>query len=1022
MKPLRLNIKAFAAYAGEQVIDFQSLNEHGLFLIHGPTGSGKTTILDAISFALYGECAGDLRQAKEMRSHHVSDDTPTEVTFDFSIGSSIYRATRTLAYERKAQKGKGYTQVKPTAKVWRMENIDGHFREIELLASKLGESTAMIEEIIGFKLAQFKQVIVLPQGRFRELLTSGSTDREAVLEVLFQTEWYGRIEEELKVVKKDLEVDVKGRMEKLSFLLQTHEVSSRDELMERWAEAKESKEIASKARTAAKEADTRAQEILAKGKRTLDIFKELSDAQQALQKISEGKTEWEHNKKVHEKAVLADSLKILEKAVSAQAQEAKSAQTRLESANNMVEQSSRALMESEERLAAISSKAGDMEKSRQQITILDALKGKVAGYEAAVHEFHKTKQIGSRLEKKIGSSKKELELLNETLEKLGNERMDLEKKASAREYAEKAVQESDKLCMQRQKLIDLNNRMSQLQALAKKYEEESVTLEKKIKKLSNNLDELYLKWRAGQAGLLAETLETGKPCPVCGSLEHPALAIKEQDCPSDEYLEQANEALDQAMGEKLRLNEKISPIDRELSELKGKTKTIEEDLGHWASAPLDELDKETRKRAKALKEAEKASKRVISVDKEMENLKESTKIKSEQFQDTQAKYNNAIAETKGLEATVKEKESDLPEELRSEAVLNGKIAQETKKLASMEKELEEARNAVTKSREDLSTYRAKAEGATQDLSRSKAQLEENEREFKNELLEAGFKDMEEYYENKLSKEEIKELAAEIQEFQSRLMSSTQRAERAKEQSKGLEKPDLKTMETNSLEVKEALEKAIQADSEAAKALKDLERAAGDYRKLSSEMSDLENKYQVVGRIADLVNGNNPERMTLHRFVLASLLEDVAMAATQRLKVMSSGRYSLQRVTRLLDKRTAGGLDFEIHDEYTGMARPARSLSGGETFLASLSLALGLADVTSSYSGGIQLDTVFIDEGFGTLDPEALDLAIKALSDLRASGRIVGIISHVPELLERIPAAIEVKTSRKGGKAEIRTPA
>ncbi len=1022
MKPLRLNIKAFAAYPGEQVIDFQRLNEHGLFLIHGPTGSGKTTILDAISFALYGECAGDLRQAKEMRSHHVSDDTPTEVTFDFSIGDSIYRAARTLAYERKSQKGKGYTQVKPTAKVWRMETNDGKLKEVELLATKIGESTSKIEEIIGFRLEQFKQVIVLPQGRFRELLTSGSSDREAVLEVLFQTEWYRRIEDELKVVKRDLEGEVKGRMDQLSYLLKNHEAASTEELMERWAEAKERKETTAKNRTAAKESDKQAQEKLAAGNRTQDLFKELSDAQLALQKISQGKIEWERNKKLHEKAVLADSLSVFEKAVREKAQEVKSAHSRIESANNMVEESSKALMDSEKRLAAISSKTGDMDKLRQQITILESLKAKVAGYEAAVHNFNKSKQVESGLEKRITSMNKDLKRLNETLEKLDNERKALEKKASARESAERAVQESDKFCKKRRGLIDLHSRMSQLQELAKKYDTEAMALEDKIKKLSKKLDDLYLKWRNGQSGLLAETLEEGEPCPVCGSLEHPALAVKDQDVPSDKALEQAKAALDKAMGQKQGLNEKISPIDKELSEIKGKTQTIEEDLGDWASAPLDELEQEALKRAQALKDADKASERLSSIDQEIKKLKETLKISSDQYQEAQTELNKVIADTRGLEATVKEKESDLPIELRSEKSLNSKIAKETKKLAGMEKELEQAGNAVTKDREDLSIYKSKADEASKDLSRLKDQLEKNENEFQMELGKAGFKDTEEYYANKLSKEEIKELAAEIQEFQSNLVSVGQRLERAEKNTEGLEKPDLKAIEQAALLAKEALEKAIQVDSEAAKALADLERGAEEYRKISSEMSVLENRYQAVGRIADLANGHNPERMTLHRFVLASLLEDVAMAATQRLKVMSGGRYRLQRVTTLLDKRTAGGLDFEIHDEYTGMARPARSLSGGETFLASLSLALGLADVTSSYSGGIQLDTVFIDEGFGTLDPEALDLAIKALSDLRASGRIVGVISHVPELMERIPAAIEVKTSRKGGRAVIRTPA
>jgi exonuclease SbcC len=406
------------------------------------------------------------------------------------------------------------------------------------------------------------------------------------------------------------------------------------------------------------------------------------------------------------------------------------------------------------------------------------------------------------------------------------------------------------------------------------------------------------------------------------------------------------------------------------------------------------------------------------VDQDISDLREALEKARNNSNSAQERVAKIEIEIGTHEESLKESENDLPEDLRSERILDEKIANESKKLDLMEKELRDSEEWNSKARERFSSAQAALKGEEEGMARAESVLRQKKEIFEDGLKSAGFDGPEEYNSVKRARSRIKALEREIQEFDANLKFAIQRRDRAARVCKDLEEPQMESLEALAKEATRELETAIKRSAEVSEKLKSLEKDLETHEKISSDMALVEDRFQIMGGIADIANGANPERITFHRFVLSELLEEVAIAATQRLNMMSGGRYRLQRAASPSDKRTAGGLDFEVHDEYTGVARPARSLSGGETFLASLALALGLSDVTSEYTGGIRLDTIFIDEGFGGLDPEALDLAVKALYDLRAGGRIVGIISHVPELRERIPSRIEVKTTRRGSSASV----
>jgi exonuclease SbcC len=285
--------------------------------------------------------------------------------------------------------------------------------------------------------------------------------------------------------------------------------------------------------------------------------------------------------------------------------------------------------------------------------------------------------------------------------------------------------------------------------------------------------------------------------------------------------------------------------------------------------------------------------------------------------------------------------------------------------------------------------------------------------FSKRLEAAGFESREAYEAAKLDESGVRSLTAEIEEHEAGRRAAGLRLTRARQATRGRRRPDLKTLERRADEAKSRCDEKIAAVAEMRKEHKLLVDLDAELDRVERKAKALERKYYVTGRIAEVANGKNAQRITFQRFVLATLLDDVLLAANDRLKLMSRGRFNLQRAAEGPDRRTAGGLDLEVYDAFTGTTRPVSTLSGGETFLAALSLALGLADVVQAYAGGIHLETIFIDEGFGSLDPESLDLSVRALMDLQKGNRLVGIISHVPELKERIDVRLEVRPTRRG---------
>lgn len=527
---------------------------------------------------------------------------------------------------------------------------------------------------------------------------------------------------------------------------------------------------------------------------------------------------------------------------------------------------------------------------------------------------------------------------------------------------------------------------------------------------------MELQWIEGQAAVLAQHLVPVSPCPVCGSTEHPAAARSAIALPDATSLKKKRKDAEKLRAAVESADRETADLEKRLHEFRARSAELIDALDGPEDREPEELEKECRRLANELKQAEAAEKRASSLRQESAQL-EQTLSECLRARDHAEKARIEAMRVRGeVAGSVEAKLADIPEDLREISALERSKQLARKKVKQLTEALERAQEEYVRAKEDLSGSEAALKAAQDAAVETEQRVLVQRQEFAAILREHGFADEQEYRNGKLGKNETARLESEIQTFDDALSGAKDRVRRAAEAATGLEAPDMESLEAAAASAKQDLRGAVQASESLKNSISHMQQLLVRHEELSRELAAYEEKFSIVGRISRVAAGENADRINFQRFVLAALLDDVLLTASSRLRIMSNGRYTLHRVTHVEDRRLAGGLDLEVHDTYTGTSRPVATLSGGESFLASLSLALGLADVVQSYAGGIRLDTIFVDEGFGSLDPEALDLAFRALVDLQRNGRLVGIISHVPDLKERIDARLEVTADQRGSKA------
>lgn len=1010
MRPLYLSMAAFGPYAGVQALDFGELKNRSFFLIHGPTGSGKTTILDAMCFALYGDTSG-ARDGKAMRSDYTDGSLLTEVVFDFAIGTDIYRVKRIPEQERPKKRGEGTTLKHAEAELYYLARPEN-----SLIATGWSKVTEKIEELLGFKSAQFRQVVLLPQGDFRKLLTANSTERQEIMQTLFKTEQYRYIEDKLKIKAQDLKRSFEELVKERDWVLQEAAAAGRDELAARQEiDARVTDELNTELETARLTME-KAQQALAAARVIEAKFAEKKAAEQALAELSVKAPVVETYRRDLAKTLKAAGLLDAEKTLLSLANERQTLEqeeTRLQTA---LQAAAAAQLTAEKRLAGEAARENERELAAQEVLQLNELTAKANDLAAALQtaELCRHQTCGAEKAKDLA------------VEKLNNA------KTSYDEYSKQHKQQIEiafQLSARQAGLADLrrviNLRCSldevrvNCLAAAKRLADEQLTMnsrEKTLCEAKDHLKELQDLWASGQAGLMAATLVDGSPCPVCGSSHHPRPAKSAGPIPDEHQLKDQQQLVRQAELECEAGRRILGELETDYKTLLNRQQHIEQELGPASAVSLSQLTAQEQAAAQSCKEAEEADRRVKKLDRLISELEEQIKTASEVAEQAEKSWQQAELKLRTAEAVANERLLAVPAEYRDPAALANAQAKAAERQLQLKAAFEDAQTKL----QAASQHKVKIQTALESVQANQntvAQKHRNaEEDFGRRLIKAGFENVSDYRQAKKPEDYIRKLEDRLVKFDGELAAAKDRAQRARREIEGIEQPDMEAINQH-LTACQAKYSTVLADYTARKTL--VERQAQWLTKLTSiaaQSSEIEKSYGLIGRLAEVANGNNPFRLTFQRFVLGALLDDVATAANERLKTMSRGRYLLQRTMDRARKNAAGGLELEVFDSYTGAARGVSTLSGGETFLASLSLALGLADVVQSYAGGIHLDTILVDEGFGTLDPESLDFAIRALLDLQRGGRLVGIISHVPELKERIDARLEVVPTERGSKA------
>lgn len=988
MRLHRLELTGFGPFRERQVVDFDAFASDGIFLIAGRTGAGKSSVLDGVTFALYGGVPRYEGSERRLRSDHCEPEDPTRVAVEFSAGDRRWRVTRSPEYERPKQRGTGMTTEPHRAQL--DELVEGEWVG---RAARPVDVARELDEILGLSQQQFLQVILLAQNRFAEFLLAKNDERQRLLRRLFGTRTYEGYQAALEQRRRDAEHELAAAGDGVAMLVGEAErllaadgLQGEDEPMgdvvtrleaagvgvQRAAYRADTlvreREEADAAHRVAEKAHAAAKALREKQEQRLRSRRALAELEAAEEKVSQDRT-------TLSAAVEAEALRAYVEAVATADAAILAADAEVETRRDEWD--------------ALSADDDAQEPTAADLTaIADRLTGELAVYAAA--EGAESTLVRAAAELADGeATAREFEQLLAALDAARGAfpgqlaALDLQLTTAQAEAGAVASVTARRDELRRR--LDAAREAERLTGLARDAEAAYLAAGTRLDRARAVVTDLLRRRLAGHAAELAAELIDGEACSVCGSTTHPAPAEPSDDAVTDDEITAAEAARDSAAEtEKTAADAARSARDALAAAVA--------QAGGDDTATLELAVSEAQEAVRASEEA--ASRR-----------------------DRLVQERDALAAAERGAAAEREKLASDLSELRQ-------------RMAGLSAEVEAARRIVDEARGEFDSVAARIADAKRRRSRATALADALSRA---DSAAATAKTARAQLESRIAGSGFTDVAS----VRGALRADSERArleERVRQHDVALrtEKDRLRDLELELAgEPEEPVDVAVTAGAlavarerwsaavdSAAHAVQTSERLADLVSRAGAAhaaIAGLAEDYAVVARLANTVSGRAPNtlRMTLESFVLAAELEEIVEAANLRLSDMSSGRYRLQHSDALAARGAASGLGLEIMDAHTGMARPAQSLSGGETFLASLALALGLAEVVTARAGGVRLDTLFIDEGFGSLDDDTLELAMRTLDELRQGGRTVGLISHVAAMKEQIPAQLAVEASLHG---------
>jgi len=996
MMPISLTLSAFGPYPDTITIDFESFQEDGLFLITGPTGSGKTMIFDAMIFALYGKTSGQIRQTDSLRCDHALNEIPTFVEFSFSLHQQNYTIKRNPKYYLEGKK----TPKQPSAL---LILPDGKMVE------GIKEVNQKMISLLGVDDQQFKQICMIAQGEFTKLIMASSDEREKVLRELFHSETYQKLEEKLKVHLKTYQDKYDLLLNKRKDLMQELQVEDHQEYL-----SKQTKLIASQQ----KEYDDLKKDLDQK-KQQLQLYRlqnqrliQLKDLKQQFQDLKKQENDYQELNKTVDTLKKAQETNYLYISYIKQQKKLQTLKLNQEDFLKQLKKLEKDYQEKKVQADFLDYKQQTKEKLQNQIQETKQLINQIYQYQNDYQNLQTLKQQYRMLDEEHKLFLKKKEKFENGLQR-DQERIQSEQQVQSK--YELIKQQYVRLNEQKVKVHQLSDYYDQILKLNENksdLQEEYTVVEKQVdheKMQYNQMEKLYFR---KQAGIFALQLKEDQPCPICGSLHHPHPAqIEKEDITKEKLDQQAKKVkqqehrLQDILQKILLSNQKKEMLVKQTKQLSSELNIQEEISKEIFIKELDHLSKDEKRMKKEYLELQDELKYIQKLKKSVAlSLKDMSTYESKELKQAQSLEN--------IQVQIHQLSGKLNDSLRQYEIgeVNKNYQQVQKEYRQLSLEIETIQQDYEKVKNKYLEIKTKISSLNQQIIQEQEIYDELDNKYHTAL--DAFINEEEFLNLKTQINQISILEKKYQDYLISLKSLNEQIISLENEVKDSTYVDLSSLSETIKEVNQQLREKND-DLEKLKIDYSLkEKMIKDIQKINQQLKKDEDTYQRYLDLYNLASGKNNARVSIERYVLATYFENMLIYANVIMKQLSQGRYQLLRKDDAGKGRSQQGLELDVFDQESGNIRSIKTLSGGESFKAALSLALGLSRMVQDYAGGIELNTLFIDEGFGSLDSQSLDQAMNCLMELHHENKLIGIISHVSDLKDRIERQLVVERKQK----------
>ena len=996
MMPISLTLSAFGPYPDTITIDFESFQEDGLFLITGPTGSGKTMIFDAMIFALYGKTSGQIRQTDSLRCDHALNEIPTFVEFSFSLHQQNYTIKRNPKYYLEGKK----TPKQPSAL---LTLPDGKMVE------GIKEVNQKMISLLGVDDQQFKQICMIAQGEFTKLIMASSDEREKVLRELFHSETYQKLEEKLKVHLKVYQDKYDLLLNKRKDLMQELQIEDHQEYL-----SKQTKLIASQQ----KEYDDLKKNLDQK-KQQLQLYRlqnqrliQLKDLKQQFQDLKKQENDYQELNKTVDTLKKAQETNYLYISYIKQQKKLQTLNLNQEDFLKQLKKLEKDYQEKKVQANSLDYKQQTKEKLQNQIQETKQLINQIYQYQNDYQNLQTLKQQYRMLDEEHKLFLKKKEKFENGLQR-DQERIQSEQQVQSK--YELIKQQYVRLNEQKVKVHQLSDYYDQILKLNENksdLQEDYTVVEKQVdyeKMQYNQMEKLYFR---KQAGIFALQLKEDQPCPICGSLHHPHPAqIEKEDITKEKLDQQAKKVkqqehrLQDILQKILLSNQKKEMLVKQTKQLSSELNIQEELSKEIFIKELDHLSKDEKRMKKEYLELQDELKYIQKLKKSVAlSLKDMSTYESKELKQAQSLEN--------IQVQIHQLSGKLDDSMRQYEIgeVNKNYQQVQKEHRQLSLEIETIQQDYEKVKNKYLEIKTKISSLNQQIIQEQEIYDELDNKYHTAL--DAFINEEEFLNLKTQINQISILEKKYQDYLISLKSLNEQIISLENEVKDSTYVDLSSLSETIKEVNQQLREKND-DLEKLKIDYSLkEKMIKDIQKINQQLEKDEDTYQRYLDLYNLASGKNNARVSIERYVLATYFENMLIYANVIMKQLSQGRYQLLRKDDAGKGRSQQGLELDVFDQESGNIRSIKTLSGGESFKAALSLALGLSRMVQDYAGGIELNTLFIDEGFGSLDSQSLDQAMNCLMELHHDNKLIGIISHVSDLKDRIERQLVVERKQK----------